>query len=149
MTRFSSARLLLPILGSLLFALPASAESIQLSQQGRLADGAAATPPLARGGVAGVARALALERVPGLEERDVRLPVLEAHVNYHKPALYDDELEILTTIEELGRARVRFRYEVRRVGDDAHLATGTTEHAAVGPDGRARRMPPELLELLG
>ena len=39
MTRFSSARLLLPILGSLLFALPASAESIQLSQQGRLADG--------------------------------------------------------------------------------------------------------------
>ena len=39
MTRFSSARPLLPILGSLLFALPASAESIQLSQQGRLADG--------------------------------------------------------------------------------------------------------------
>jgi branched-subunit amino acid aminotransferase/4-amino-4-deoxychorismate lyase len=33
--------------------------------------GRAATPPLARGGVAGLARALALERVPDLRERDV------------------------------------------------------------------------------
>ena len=38
MTRFASATLLLPVLGTLLLAVPASAESIQLSQQGRLAD---------------------------------------------------------------------------------------------------------------
>lgn len=84
-----------------------------------------------------------------LEERSVRLPVLEAHVKYLKPALYDDVLEVLTTLEELGRARMRFAYEVRRVDDSAQLATGSTEHAAIGPDGRARRIPPELRELLG
>ena len=38
MTRFASTTLLLPVLGTLLLAVPASAESIQLSQQGRLAD---------------------------------------------------------------------------------------------------------------
>ena len=58
-------------------------------------------------------------------------------------------VEILTTLEELGRARIRFAYEVRRVDDSTQLATGSTEHAAIGPDGRARRIPPELRELLG
>jgi branched-subunit amino acid aminotransferase/4-amino-4-deoxychorismate lyase len=37
-----------------------------------LADGRPATPPLHRGAVAGIARALALERLPEIAERDVR-----------------------------------------------------------------------------
>ena len=42
------------------------------------ARGEARTPPLARGAVAGVARAIALERVPGIAERDIERAELTA-----------------------------------------------------------------------
>jgi acyl-CoA thioester hydrolase len=77
-----------------------------------------------------------------LEHEGLRLPVIEARARYLKPARYDDVLEVHTRLEALGRARVRFLYEVQRAGEV--LATGATEHAAVDPLGRPRRLPDEL-----
>ncbi len=77
-----------------------------------------------------------------LERDGLRLPVIEAQARFVRPAQYDDLLEIHASIASLGRARVRFLYEVQRAGEV--LATGSTEHAAVDERGRPRRLPEEL-----
>jgi acyl-CoA thioester hydrolase len=76
------------------------------------------------------------------------LPVIEAHCEFREPARYDDELEIATTGVLLSPVRVEFRYEVARRADGALLAVGTTVHAAVDPDGRPRRLPPQMRAVL-
>ncbi len=77
-----------------------------------------------------------------LEQGGLRLPVIEAQARFVKPAHYDDELQVHATLADLGRARVRFEYQVERAGEV--LATGSTEHAAVDERGRPRRLPDEL-----
>lgn len=79
-----------------------------------------------------------------VEEKGLRLPVIETHVRYLKPARYDDVLEIHTEVKELTGARVVFSYEVRRGDTEGPLATGRTEHAAVDGRGRACRLPEEI-----
>ena len=79
-----------------------------------------------------------------LELQGLRLPVIEAHTRYLRPARYDDALEIHTALGELGGARLRFEYAVRREGESEPLALGSTEHAAVDANGRPRRLPEEL-----
>jgi acyl-CoA thioesterase FadM len=44
--------------------------------------------------------------------------------------------------------RVRFDYEARKAADDTLSATGHTVHAALGPDGRPRKLPGRVLEIL-
>jgi acyl-CoA thioester hydrolase len=83
-----------------------------------------------------------------LEERDLRLPVIETGVRYLRPARYDDELEIHARLEDLSGARMRFAYEVTLQGSEGLLATGFTAHAAVNASGRPRRLPPELRRVL-
>ena len=52
-----------------------------------------------------------------MERAGVRLPVIEAHCAYHRPARYDDELEIRTTGRLVSPVRMAFDYEVVRRGD--------------------------------
>jgi acyl-CoA thioester hydrolase len=83
-----------------------------------------------------------------LEAKDVKLPVIEAHVRFLRPARYDDLLEIRTRIEAMSGARVSFAYEVYRSGESQPLATATTAHAVIDSSGRARRLPAEIRSLL-
>lgn len=76
----------------------------------------------------------------------VYLPVVEAKVNYKRPAFYDDMLVVETKLAELGRASLRFEYRVLR-GDDL-LATGHTVHACVDKQGDIREFPAALSERL-
>ena len=48
----------------------------------------------------------------------------------------------------VGRSLVRFDYEVHREGEKRALASGFTEHATVGREGRPVRLPDELDEWL-
>ena len=84
-----------------------------------------------------------------LEDDDgVFFPVIEAGARYRAPARYDEVVEVRTRLVEARRARVRFEYDVVRGDDGSLLATGYTEHAAVGRDGRPIRLPAELRHLL-
>lgn len=47
-----------------------------------------------------------------LEEMGVMMPVLENKSKYLSPALYDDNLRIVTTIKEKPGVRIRFEYEI-------------------------------------
>ena len=91
-------------------------------------------------------------RAKGLRYRDferefgLMLPVVEAGVQYQRPARYDDLLTIEIAMTEVKRASARFGYRVLRDGEV--LATGHSVHACVDPDGRIQRMPKQLLERL-
>jgi acyl-CoA thioester hydrolase len=74
-----------------------------------------------------------------LEEEGYRIPVLEVSAKFLRPAVYDDTLEILTTIRERPLLRIRVEYEVRRGGE--LLATGASVHAFVDREGRPVRPP--------
>ena len=84
-----------------------------------------------------------------MEARGIRLPVLSVAVTYHRPALYDDLLDVEARLASATPVRFTFHYAVRRSCDGALLCEGRTEHAAVDPRGRPRRVPPELFSLLG
>lgn len=82
-----------------------------------------------------------------LDAWGIALPVYEAHATYHKPAYYEDLLEVEVKIVLLRGASMRFEYVVRRAGEE--LVTGFTVHACVNSEGRPRRIPPQLRELIG
>ena len=83
------------------------------------------------------------------ESHGLMLPVVEAHVSYHKPARYDDELVISAATFARGAASVRFEYEIRRAADDEKLVSGHTVHACITRDGRVVRLPPEMRVAVG
>lgn len=76
----------------------------------------------------------------------VRLPVVEIQARYSRPAGYDDELTLNTTIGAVGAASVRFDYRIERGA--ALIASGHTTHAAIDGRGKPRRLPSELAHRL-
>jgi len=91
-------------------------------------------------------------RAKGARWRDIEaahavyLPVVEAKVNYKRPARYDDLIVVETHLGDLGRASLRFDYRVVR-GEDL-LALGHTLHACVSHDGDIRELPEVVLAQL-
>ena len=83
-----------------------------------------------------------------LETRGLRLPVIDCHAAYLRPARYDDDLEVLTRLRSMRGARLEFEYEVRCEGIAELVATGATTHASTDPAGKPRRLPEELRRLL-
>ena len=81
-----------------------------------------------------------------MERRGRGLVVVEALLHYRRPAYFDDELTLRTELADLGKASLRFDYEVLR--DREMLVTGHTRHACVDlATGKPVRMPEGLLEL--
>jgi acyl-CoA thioester hydrolase len=76
----------------------------------------------------------------------IYLPVIEAKVNYKRPAFYEDILVVESILADLGRASLRFEYKVLR-GDDL-LAFGHTVHACVNKQGDIREFPTALSDRL-
>lgn len=82
------------------------------------------------------------------ERRGIFFPVSRAGVEYRRSARYDERLEIRTQLVGVGASRVRFEYRLVRCEDERLLATGFTEHATVGKEGRPVRLPAELRQAL-
>jgi acyl-CoA thioester hydrolase len=74
-----------------------------------------------------------------LEEEGYRLPVLEATLKYHRPAVYDDTVTVVTTLRDKPLLRIRLEYEIYR-GDEL-LVTGHTLHAFIDRAGKPVRPP--------
>jgi acyl-CoA thioester hydrolase len=64
-----------------------------------------------------------------LEDNKMTGAVTAAHVNYHLPARFDDELSLWTRCVSMGKVRFRIEYEVWRADDRVLIASGYTEHA--------------------
>lgn len=81
-----------------------------------------------------------------LERLGYRLPVLEVQMNYLKPALYDQRIEIVTTMRERPGVRMRLDYELFHEG--VPIATGHTLHAFLNHSNQPVRPPAALIELM-
>ena len=81
------------------------------------------------------------------ERNGVLLPVVEAHVRYHRPARYEDVVLLEPVVSDVKGASLRFDYRVTRSGE--LLADGYTVHACIAQaTGRPTRFPDEIRSLL-
>lgn len=64
-----------------------------------------------------------------MEARGVLLPLYEIVCRYKKPARYEDEIDIVTSLKELSCVRIVLAYQVRLTKDGTLLAEGETHHA--------------------
>lgn len=80
-----------------------------------------------------------------LEAAGVFLVVTRLEIAYRRPARYDDNITIITSVTGGGRARIDHAYEVRRLAPHETtgelLATASSTLACVGADGRPRALP--------
>jgi len=82
-----------------------------------------------------------------IESAGIRLPVIEAHLNYKSAARYDDLIQVKSVIPEMPKARIRIEYEIYN-GDQALLVTGYTVHGFLNDRNRPTRMPAKLNQVL-
>lgn len=67
-------------------------------------------------------------------------------VTHHRPAVYGDELELTVRVELVKGVRGVRRTEIRLL-DGTPVAEVLTEWVWVGPDGKPRMVPAELVEI--
>jgi len=79
-----------------------------------------------------------------MEQRGYLLPVIEAHAEYRKSAVFDDELTVKTMVSEVPLARIRITYEVFR-HDGKLLVEGYTIHSFLNAEKRAPTRAPAFL----
>ncbi len=99
-----------------------------------------------------VARVEALRNIGVLyrkyEDVGIVMPVLNLNIDYKKPGLYDELLEIKVTIPELPELRVRFTYETRNEKGELLNTAETTLVFMNKTSGRPVRVPEEFVNAL-
>lgn len=77
----------------------------------------------------------------------ILFPIVEVNAKFHAPAQFDDVLEIKTIAEALTRAKMQFRYEIRRQGEEKILVEGNSTNVFTH-DGKICRLPEKFFERL-
>ena len=83
-----------------------------------------------------------------LEAKNVYLPLIEAHLEFQGGAQYDDLLSIASSVEFLGRARLRFEVQITHAQTGKPVVRGYTVHAFVDSDARPIRPPGWFVDLM-
>ena len=81
--------------------------------------------------------------VRNIEEDDVFLPVINATCDYKRSAKFEDEITIVSSIDDLPTSRLVINYRVLS-SDESILATGSTAHGFINEKGTPKR-PPQIL----
>ncbi len=82
-----------------------------------------------------------------LEREGYRLAVVDASVQYKRPAMYDQELEVAVWLSQLGRATATFRYELW--DQEGHvLASGQTRLGCINAQNRPVALPAATYQAL-
>ncbi len=88
-------------------------------------------------------RALGYPYPDGILASGTDLFVKKATVEYHAPAVYDDELDVLVRVARIGRSSVRFLLELHR--GDTLLVSGELIYVNADPATRASAPVPGFL----
>lgn len=64
-----------------------------------------------------------------IEARGVMMPLYEITCRFKRPAKYEDEIAVVTSLKELTRVRIILSYEVINIKTNTLLATGETLQA--------------------
>jgi acyl-CoA thioester hydrolase len=96
-----------------------------------------------------------LFRAQGIRYRDMEdndgilLVVSEANCRYSRPARYDDEVRVRTTLAVADPRMIRFDYEMFNQASGTRLATGFTKHIFCGRDVRPTKLPEKYWAVFG
>lgn len=82
-----------------------------------------------------------------LEDEGFLLPVSESHINYKKPAYYDDELTVYVTFGFIKNASCKIKYTVKNQNDDI-VCTGHTIHPVVSTNWEIIRIPDQIRPII-
>jgi acyl-CoA thioester hydrolase len=83
-----------------------------------------------------------------MEAKGAFLPLVEAHLEFQGGARYDDLLEIASTVEVFGRAKLRFEVQIHHAESRKAVVRGCTVHAFTDRQAKPIRPPAWFLELL-
>ncbi len=82
-------------------------------------------------------------------EDNCHIPVVDLHVRYKAPALYDDEILVRTRLTNARRSLLEFRYQVLREAGEVLLAEGKTTHIIVDDKLQRRSLPDKYIVAFG
>ena len=82
------------------------------------------------------------------EQEGLFLPVSEAYARYHAATRYGELVTVRTWLQQVRSRSLTFGYAARRTADQKRLATGWTKHICADREGRARRLPGDMIRLL-
>jgi len=82
-----------------------------------------------------------------LEASGLLIPVIGLQCKYRRPARYDDDLCVRTSLPELSARGLTFAYDVVDAQDHT-MADGSTRHIFADVNGRPRRAPERVLSTL-
>ncbi len=83
-----------------------------------------------------------------LEGKGVFLPLVEAHLDFQGGARYDDLLDIVTTAELSGHAKLRFEVQITKNATGKPVVSGCTVHAFANAGGKPIRPPAWFVDLM-
>ena len=78
----------------------------------------------------------------------LNLPLIEVHCDYLKFATYDQLLTIETGLDYIRKARIKFNSRIWDENKESMLVEGYTVHVCTNHEGKIRRIPKLLLELI-
>ncbi len=83
-----------------------------------------------------------------LHERGSIFPVVRVEMDFRAPARHDDLLWVETEVLDVGKSSFVLGQQVVRAADGKLLVAARVTLACVGPEMKAKRLPPELLQVL-
>ncbi len=93
-------------------------------------------------------RSLGLELDAIDQQYGILFAVTEANIRYHRPARFNDLLQVESRITMLRGARIHFAQRVLRVADNTLLADAEIKLACTHRDGGVRRIPAPMMACL-
>jgi acyl-CoA thioester hydrolase len=94
-------------------------------------------------------------RLLGLLGMDVGEPGVEfvlraCTIEYHAPAVFDDEIEVAVRVKRIGRTSATYEFAAHRARDEKLLVTAEQTLVLVDlEERRPREIPPEFREAIG
>ena len=89
-------------------------------------------------------RALGVDQVRLMHDERLQFVVVEANVRYHRPARFDDELDVTVNLESLRGASIALGQEIRRGAE--LLVSATVRAACVDADSLKPKPLPKALQ---
>ncbi len=77
-----------------------------------------------------------------MEEGGILMPVINLTINYKKPALYDDEVRVVTMVKEMPKVRITFDYECYNQKNEL-LNTGSVTLVFIDKARNKPTIPPD------
>jgi acyl-CoA thioester hydrolase len=82
------------------------------------------------------------------ERQGFLLPVSEVFARYHAPARFGDLITVRTWLGQVRSRGLTLNYKVRDSASQRRLVSGWTKHICADTQGRAQRLPREMLQSL-